>query len=300
MYDSLVSGEQLCLWRYNARQAAIASDVSPSEVDWLLKEVAGLTNLELHLESFKERSQIELKQPLSVLTKLWQQRLQDRLPLQYLIGIAPWRHFYLKVSPDVLIPRPETEYLIDLTKKAIQDSSNPQISSGIWADLGTGSGAIAIGLADLLTNATICATDASLAALAIAQENAANMGFSERIQFYQGSWWSPLDAFKGKIHGMVSNPPYIPTLLIPQLQPEVTNHEPHLALDGGSDGLEHIRYLVNTSPDYLCSGGIWLIEMMAGQAETVTQMLNQQGSYEKIQILSDLAGINRFALAYRC
>ena len=99
---------------------------------------------------------------------------------------------------------------------------------------------------------------------------------------------------------MVSNPPYIPTALVSQLQPEVANHEPHLALDGGRDGLEHIRYLVKTSADYLRPGGIWLIEMMLGQAQTVAQMLHSSGNYRKIQIFPDLAGIDRFTWAYRC
>ncbi len=98
---------------------------------------------------------------------------------------------------------------------------------------------------------------------------------------------------------MVSNPPYIPTSLFSQLQPEVVKHEPHLALDGGIDGLEHIRYLIETAPDYLMSGGIWLIEMMTGQAEQVEAMLQKQGSYRNIKIFADLAGIDRFALAYR-
>lgn len=296
----LISGQQLYLWRHNALQTAIAAEVSPAEVDWLLQEVAGLDSLALRLESFKERSQIELKKPLPVLTQLWQRRLQERLPVQYLVGVTPWRHFSLKVSPNVLIPRPETEYLIDLAVKAVKENPALKISSGHWVDLGTGSGAIALGLAAALTNAAIHAVDCSRAALAIAQENAAALGFAERIKFYLGSWWSPLEALKGQVSGMVSNPPYIPTALVSELQPEVVNHEPHLALDGGRDGLDHIRHLVKTSPDYLHPGGIWLIEMMAGQAETVAQMLHQQGSYKNIQVFSDLAGIDRFALAYRC
>lgn len=295
-----VSGQQLSRWREQAQQEALKAGVSPAEVDWLLQEVAGIDSLALRLELFKVRLHIPLKKSLSVLTQLWQQRLQKRLPVQYLVGVTPWRHFSLQVSKDVLIPRPETEILIDLTLEAIAASSNPDISLGDWVDLGTGSGAIAIGLAEVLPHATIHAVDCSVAANAIAIANAKNLGFGERIKFYQGSWWSPLGILKGQVSGMVSNPPYIPTTLIAQLQPEVAHHEPHLALDGGCDGLESIRHLINTSPDYLRPGGIWLIEMMAGQAESVTQLLNEQGSYHKIQIFPDLAGIDRFALAYRC
>jgi release factor glutamine methyltransferase len=198
-----------------------------------------------------------------------------------------------------LIPRPETESLIDLAVVAAKKAFVTQLEQGHWADLGTGSGAIAIGLADAFPKVTIHAVDRSSEALAIAQTNAQKLGFANQIQFYQGSWWEPLSALKGKISGMVANPPYIPSSLIPQLQPEVAKHEPHLALDGGTDGLDCIRHLIAASPAYLRPGGVWIIEMMAGQAQIVAKLLHNQGSYCKIEIHADLAGIERFALAYR-
>ncbi|QFS45548.1 peptide chain release factor N(5)-glutamine methyltransferase [Nostoc sphaeroides] len=289
----LISGLQLWQWRNTALQAAIATDISPAEVDWLLLEVAGLDRLALRLESFKNWPEIQLQLPLEELDRLWQRRLNDRLPVQYIAGVTPWRKFQIAVSSAVLIPRPETELLIDLALASASDAS------GNWADLGTGSGAIALGLADVLQNATIYAVDYSLEALAIAQTNAHNLGFADRIQFYQGSWWEPLTFLKGQFSGMVSNPPYIPTSTLPTLQPEVVNHEPHLALDGGGDGLDCIRHLIEISPSYLQPGGVWLIEMMAGQADAVRELLQNQGSYCKIQIHADLAGIERFAVAYK-
>lgn len=294
---STISGKELCVWRHRAISAAIASSVSAREVDWLLKQVTNLDSLSLHLESFQELEKIEIDRPLSVLTEQWQQRLQDRLPVQYLVGSTHWRNFTLIVSPDVLIPRPETELIIDLALEAVKMSLRSDLASGIWADLGTGSGAIALGLAEVLTNATVYAIDASEAALMIAAENARNLGLDKRVKFYSGSWWQPMGEFRGKISGMVSNPPYIPTEAIEQLQPEVVKHEPHWALDGGEDGLESIRHLIVTSPAYLHSGGIWLIEFMAGQAETIAKMLQAEGSYHRIKIYPDLAGIDRFALA---
>lgn len=291
---SSISGAQLEQWRSEAIAEAIAADVSPTEVDWLLAEVAGVDRLSLRLGL--ERSLL-LQPSLAELTALWQRRLNERLPIQYLAGTTPWRHFSLKVSPDVLIPRPETEYLIDLAQRAIQHSPDPTVAAGHWVDLGTGSGAIAIALAAALPQATIHAVDCSPAALKVAQENAARLG--EGIQFYAGSWWEPLGGLQGQISAMVSNPPYIPTDEIAQLQPEVA-YEPNIALDGGLDGLNPIRHLVESAPVYLKPGGIWLIEMMAGQSQTVAQLLHQQGSYHSIQICSDLAGIERYALAYRC
>ena len=109
-----------------------------------------------------------------------------------------------------------------------------------------------------------------------------------------GSWWQPISHLKGQITGMVSNPPYIPTQELPTLQPEVFQHEPHLALDGGDDGLDAIRYLAQSAPNYLVSGGIWLIEMMAGQGAKVVNILSEQRDYQDIQIIQDLSQIERF------
>lgn len=296
---SWVSGLELWQWRKLASSAAIAAHVSPNELDWLLQEVASLDLLSLRLESFKDKPQIELQLPLQELDRLWQKRLNERLPVQYIAHATPWRQFKLAVSSAVLIPRPETEELIDLAVAITTKAFVSQLKEGHWVDLGTGSGAIALGLADAFPAATIHATDRSREALAIAQMNAQQLGFTDRIHFYQGDWWEPLASLKGQISGMVSNPPYIPSSLIPHLQPEVVKHEPHLALDGGADGLDCIRYLIETSPAYLRGGGVWLIEMMAGQAQTVAQLLHNQGSYCQIEIHTDLAGIERFASAYR-
>ena len=306
-----------------AKTEAIDYDIPLAEINWLLQELAGLDRLALRLESFKDWPQIELKLSLSELAQLWQRRLHQRMPVQYLTGVAHWRHFSLTVTPAVLIPRPETELLIDLAVEAVksyleaeninqkstllrggEDLNFSQLRGGEfakshWVDLGTGSGAIAIGLACALPNATVYAVDCSSEALAVARLNAENLGFGSRINYYQGLWWEPLAFLKGQVSGMVSNPPYIPSSTVLTLQPEVLKHEPHLALDGGFDGLECIRHLVETAPDYLVSGGVWLVEMMAGQAEAVADMLESHGSYGKVQIFSDLAGVDRFALAYR-
>nr|WP_242036511.1 peptide chain release factor N(5)-glutamine methyltransferase [Leptolyngbya sp. FACHB-321] len=302
--EFLVSGQALSEWRMLARQQAIAADVAIEEVDWLLQDLAGLDRPSLQLQTFRDKTDLRLKLPLSELTALWQRRLSDRIPIQYLTGIAPWRQFLLNVSPAVLIPRPETEYLIDLAIVAIKAPPNSQcptslLSHGHWADLGTGSGAIALGLATAFPEAVIHAVDRSAAALAIAQSNAQQYNLTDRIQFYEGSWLQPLEQLKGKLSGIVANPPYIPSAMVPALQPEVAQHEPHLALDGGRDGLDCLRHLIATAPDYLQPGGIWLVEMMAGQAIAVAELLHQQGSYCEIQIYPDLAGIDRFALAYR-
>jgi release factor glutamine methyltransferase len=292
-----VEGQALADWRKKAQAEAIAAQIAPEEVDWLLQHCTDLDKLSLRLGTFAGKDRIACTYSLTVLNQIWQRRIVERCPIQYLVGAAPWRHFLLQVSPSVLIPRPETELLIDLVLAQVRHY--PALATGNWVDLGTGSGAIALGLASVLPQASIHAVDQSTDALAIAVSNAQKYDLADRIQFYQGSWWQPLTTLRGKIAGMVSNPPYIPSSDLPGLQPEVAYHEPRLALDGGEDGLTAIRYLINTAPAYLQSQGLWLIEMMAGQAPQVETLLREQGSYDAIQIFKDLAGIERFALALR-
>ena len=289
-----ISGQELSQWRQQAIADLAQAQLSPKEVDIFLQAVTDLDTLSLRLQSFREREKIPLSYSWSEITKRWQKRLKARVPLQYLLESVVWRNFTLKVSPEVLIPRPETELLIDIVGETVRGDDG-----GIWVDLGTGSGAIAIGLASILTKAEIYAIDYSQTALAIAKENIINTGFADRIILKQGSWWTPLEKWKGQISGMVSNPPYIPSAEILDLQIEVREHEPRLALDGGEDGLTALRYLVATAPDYLRSGGLWLVEMRAGQGEKVAQMLENQGNYRQIQIINDLAGFDRFVLAER-
>lgn len=289
-----ISGQELSQWRQQAIADLEQAQLSPKEVDIFLQAVTDLDTLSLRLQSFREREKIPLSYSWSEITKRWQKRLQARVPLQYLLESVVWRNFTLKVSPEVLIPRPETELLIDIVGETVRGDDG-----GIWVDMGTGSGAIAIGLASILTKAEIYAIDYSQTALAIAKENIINTGFADRIILKQGSWWTPLEKWKGQIRGMLSNPPYIPSAEILDLQIEVREHEPRLALDGGEDGLTALRYLVATAPDYLRSGGLWLVEMRAGQGEKVVQMLENQGNYRQIQIINDLAGFDRFVLAER-
>lgn len=289
-----ISGQELSQWRQQAIADLEQAQLSPKEVDIFLQAVTDLDTLSLRLQSFREREKIPLSYSWSEITKRWQKRLQARVPLQYLLESVVWRNFTLKVSPEVLIPRPETELLIDIVGETVRGDDG-----GIWVDLGTGSGAIAIGLASILTKAEIYAIDYSQTALAIAKENIIKTGFADRIILKQGSWWTPLEKWKGQISGMLSNPPYIPSAEILDLQIEVREHEPRLALDGGEDGLTALRYLVATAPDYLRSGGLWLVEMRAGQGEKVVQMLENQGNYRQIQIINDLAGFDRFVLAER-
>jgi release factor glutamine methyltransferase len=298
-----VSGQDLWSWRQQACQQIDPWISDPlvrlerqRELDWLILTVAELDRLALRLGTVQELPQVQLMRSLSTLSELWQRRLRENVPLQYLLGMVAWRDFTLQVASGVLIPRPETELLIDLAQAAIADK-NADFTN--WVDLGTGSGAIALGLARIFPSAVIHAVDCSETALAIAQQNAQNLGLNEQISFYHGRWLEPLAFLEGKLDGIVSNPPYIPSEMVLTLQPEVVQHEPHLALDGGKDGLVAIREIVNRAPEYLQSGGVLLLEMMMEQEDAVAELLQAHGDYCEIQIHPDLAGIQRFAQAYR-
>jgi release factor glutamine methyltransferase len=278
------------LWQWYQE---LKTDITAAE--WLLSALTDVDKLSLRLGTLIDRPSVQLDRPWPEILDLWRQHLDRRVPIQYLVGTTPWRDWELQVSPAVLIPRPETELIIDI----ILEHTTAASQSGHWLDLGTGSGAIAIGLAAALPQATIHAVDYSGTALAIARQNITNAGLIDRIHLYAGSWWQPLNHLSGQVMGMVSNPPYIPTALVSDLQPEVALHEPHLALDGGADGLVAIRELVNTAPDFLVAGGLWLVEMMAGQGLAVVELLEQQGQYRDIQIINDWAGLDRFVVAWR-
>ncbi len=267
----------LAQWRSRSRQSALGAGVDPAEVDWLIKATTGVWGKPQAL------SELEL---LAQLEPLWQRRLSERCPVQYLLGKAYWREYELVVSPAVLIPRPETELMVEIVAAT-------GLTTGLWADLGTGSGALALGLSEVVPQ--VIAVDLSEAAIAIAKTNSERYQKQAQIELRQGSWFQPLVGCR--LQGMVSNPPYIPTAVWATLEPEVHEHEPRLALDGGKDGLLAIATLMAQAPDYIVSGGFWLVEVMQGQAVVVAERLAADGRYDQIEIHRDLAGIERFVAA---
>ncbi len=299
-YPYRLSGQDLWAWRSQARTQAQIHHIDLAEVDWLLRGLYDVEPLALRLGTLRQAAAVPARIPLAELATRWQQRVQERVPIQHLVGQTVWRDLTLRVAPAVLIPRPETELVIDLVMDWV--AKNPRAAAcrqGTWVDLGTGSGAIALGLARALPEAEILAVDVSAAALAIAQQNAAENGLSDRVQFLKGSWFEPLSAWRDQLAGIVSNPPYIPTAVVETLAPEVAQHEPLLALDGGDDGLADIRRLAMNAPDYLVSGGLWLVEHMQGQSAEIAELLSTSAQFQAIQSLPDLAGCDRFVQAER-
>ncbi|MBC7882538.1 MAG: peptide chain release factor N(5)-glutamine methyltransferase [Anaerolineae bacterium] len=273
-------------WRQRAIGQAFTANIDIAEVDYLILSVSGLDRLQIRL------AQENLLAPWEdALEQLWQKRLRERIPVQYLTGLAYWRDLALKVSPATLIPRPETELLVDLAIDFLTNYPNP-----VLADLGTGTGALAIAIARALPACTVYAVDLSSEALAIARTNIETYGLEKQIPLLQGAWFSPLPPDL-QLDALISNPPYIPTAMVGELAEEVRLHEPHLALDGGSDGLQAIRVLIQEAPRFLKPGGFWGIEVMAGQAGSVISCLEKAGDYEHIGSVKDLAGIARFVIA---
>ncbi|MCA1838595.1 MAG: peptide chain release factor N(5)-glutamine methyltransferase, partial [Actinobacteria bacterium] len=217
-----------------------------------------------------------------------------REPLQYLLGSQEFCGLEFQVGPDVLIPRPETEVLIQEILRHCEADKALTI-----ADIGTGSGCLAVTLASRLCGATVYATDLSASALDIARQNARRHGVEERLTFLHGDLLQPLIGLglQGTLAAIVSNPPYITENDLGELQPEVAWFEPRMALAGGADGLAVYRGLIPMAAPYLAPGGWLMMEVGQGQAPAVAAMLADTGHYNLIEITRDAAGIERVVSA---
>lgn len=210
----------------------------------------------------------------------WIERRAAREPLAYITGKQGFRRIELAVDARVLIPRPETELLVAVVKV-----DRP---CGIL-DVATGSGAVALALADELPDATVRASDISADALALAAENAQALGAQGRVSFTQSNL---LDAIDGTFDAISANLPYVLAGDIDGLQPEVARFEPRLALDGGDDGLDLVRRLAEQSPAHLRPAGMLALEIGLGQAADTEAILREQG-FVNIERHADLSGIER-------
>ena len=257
----------------------------------LLDSVGGISTSDLNSLSINPEGNLYLKKNLEFLENIWNEHLLNSSPIQYLCGITFWRDLKLKVTEKVLIPRSETELIIDIVSKIFGNS----VQKLLFAELGTGSGAISISLA--LANPLWygIATDIDQDALEIARENFINSSQQSNLKFYCGNWWSPLESFKGKLDLAISNPPYIPKDTYEKLPKEVKNFEPKVALLGGEDGLKHIREIIQKAPLFLKEKGWLILENHFDQGEKVKQLLIEN-KFTSIEIVKDLSGIGRFTI----
>ena len=218
-------------------------------------------------------------------------------PVAYLTGEKEFMSLNFKVNPDVLIPRPDTEIVVEHLLSRLRSRNG--IIHGV--DIGTGSGCIAISICHYLPNVQMAATDISAPAIRVAQENAKRLGVIERISFFQSELFSEFGFYKINQNSqdfIVSNPPYIPCSELNSLMADVL-HEPRTALDGGESGLDFFQQLISGAPFYLKQGGLLALEIGAGQAEALKKIFAASGRYNAPEVYPDLQGHSRAIIAER-
>jgi len=277
--------EALQKGRHYLKNRNISSPALDAQV--LLSAVTGLDRTELVLKG---------DQPLLPEQQERYQRLLERRavgePVAYLTGHKEFMGLDFKVTPSVLIPRPDTELLVETARELLDRSKGRPVA----VDVGTGSGAIAVSLAVLLPNLQVHAVDISAPALVVARENAQRHRVAERVRFHLGSLLEPLaPELKGGVSLIAANLPYIPAGDMAGLMTDVKDFEPKLALDGGPDGLDLYRELVPQAYRYLHPGGSLLMEIGPGQGEGACLLLPEDRWSARVK--ADLAGRERLVVA---
>jgi len=258
----------------------------------LLAHCLRCTRLDLYLRYDQPLSPGEL----DCYKRLLRRRLAHE-PTQYITGHQEFWSLDFLVSPAVLIPRPETELIIEAVLRYVAHLPEGAAGRRIL-DVGTGSGVLAVVLAKELAQVQVVALDYADAALMVARENCRRHGVQDRVTLIQGDLLAPL-AWRSAFDVIVSNPPYVPTWEWEQLPPEIKDHEPRLALDGGPDGLRAIRLLLPQVQDRLKPGGLLALEVGKGQAAVVARWLEETSAYDPPRILPDYQRVGRVVTAVR-
>ena len=260
------------------------------DAEWLLSAALGVDRLQLYLQYDRPLSSEEREAFKPLL-----RRRASREPLQYIIGRTGFRQLELKTDSRVMIPRPETEVLV---QEVLDWASRRAGSMGRVWDMGTGTGAVALSLAAEGACTSVVATDVSPEALSVAADNAKRYDVSGLVEFREGSLFEPLQQGE-PFDVIVSNPPYIADSEKGELQPEVRDWEPPEALFAGEDGLDVIRDLVAGAPEHLLTGGLLALECGFSQAERVVADVNATGAFASVRVRPDLTGRPRFVMAER-
>ena len=209
-------------------------------------------------------------------------------PVQHILGFEEFHGLRICVTRDVLIPRPETEGLVERALELLADRRGALV-----ADIGTGSGAIACALAAARPDLEVLAVDQSLGALAVASDNVRGLGLSARVRLLAGDLFGPLASLGGSLDMIVANPPYIPTGIIASLPVEVERFEPHLALDGGPDGMRILRRIIAEAAGFLRPGAWLVMEIGEDQAGPLASLMAAEG-FSRIGARRDLRGVERY------
>ena len=282
-----ISVKEFLFWK--KKQLSKGGD--PQSFVFLLDCLGGISASDLNLKSRDPKGKLYLEKNLDDIESVWEDFLITATPIQYLCGVTFWRDLKLTLTDKVLIPRSETELIIDIVFKIFGKKSQKLF----FAELGTGSGAISIALALEFPSWEGIATDIDQDALEVATKNFASFSEQSNLKFCCGDWWTPLESFKGKLDLVISNPPYIPRDTYEKLPLEVKKFEPKIALIGGEDGLEHIREIIHKAPFYLRENGWLILENHFDQAEKVKELLIKN-KFTSVEIVNDLSGIGRFTI----
>ena len=218
-------------------------------------------------------------------------RLAGREPVAYIVGHREFWSMDLEVNRDVLIPRPETECLVDRALEILAADPNPERKSIL--ELGTGSGAVLLALASENPRHSYLGTDISSGAVGVARRNSIRHGLGEKVRFMVADWLTPFEAKSGVFDLIVSNPPYIRSADLKRLQPEIYAYEPAAALDGAEDGLRSLRQIIECAHLYLKPAGALLLEMGHDQQAPLTQIIDACGRYQNVRFYKDYSGHDR-------
>jgi len=258
------------------------------DAEHLLAKAVGVDRLQLYLDYDRPLAEAELEDFRPLL-----KRRAKREPLQYILARQAFRELQLEVSREVLIPRPETELLVG---EVLEWVSKQEREAPTALDVGTGSGAISLSLAFEGPFASVVATDVAEGALELARRNRDAAGLGHAVELRLGSLFDPIGP-QERFDVIVSNPPYVPEADAASLQPEVTEWEPHGALFGGPDGLDVLRGLAGGARRHLHPGGLLGLEVGAGQAAKVVELIEEEGGYREVRVARDYSGRERFVLA---
>jgi release factor glutamine methyltransferase len=267
-------------------------DSPRTDAEILLAHVLNCRRIDLYLRYDQPLSVVELNAYKSLI-----KRRRHREPVAYIVGQKGFWSFDLRVSPDVLVPRPETECVVESALDQLPETRGASALRVL--ELGTGTGAIILALAIERPGHCFVATDISLDALRVARANADKLGVSDNINFCCTNWFEAFSDKRSVFDLIIANPPYIPTAQIDLLQPEIVQYEPRQALDGGIEGLDFLRHILKEAIRYLRSGGALTLEMGSDQRQALKDYMKSLPDYSHVQFYRDYSDQDRIIQAIK-
>ncbi|MFA6448961.1 MAG: peptide chain release factor N(5)-glutamine methyltransferase [bacterium] len=279
-FDLMTAHQRMAAYleRHNVEQPRLASEI-------LVSKTLGIRRMDIYTRFDRPVTELELDA-----IRIRGKRLAGGEPLQLIVGDAQFLSYLFKVARGVFIPRPETEILVDIAAQFLKSLPQQESPTG-FLDLCAGTGVVSLSLLKLTPNAIGIATDISENAVALALENARLLGVNERYNCTLGDLFETLDT-EMRFDAVISNPPYIPASDIESLPEIVKNYDPRAALDGGPDGLDIVRRIIEQAPAFLKPGGMLALEIGIGQSGETIELMSAAG-FESCKAEKDLSGIER-------